>query len=168
MSEYDGRVNDRKVPMNPDRFAALVDAYGALPSRWPAGERAAAEAFAAANAASNAALADASGLDRTLDRLPTEDIPSGLRARILAAYDEAVMRRAGGPFGSIPAALGRLRDAIWPGAPLWQPASAFALSLAIGLAMGLLVPSAVSAHDADPSANLLVVTPAVFDLDHGN
>jgi hypothetical protein len=168
MSEYDSGVNDRKGSMNPDRFVALVDAYGADPSRWPAGERAAAEAFAASQAAPKSALEGASELDRILNRLSTEEIPAGLRARILAAYDEAVTRRASGRFGSIPAALGRFRDAIWPGAPLWQPASAFALSLAIGLAMGLLVPSAVSAHDADPSATLLVVTPAVFDLGHGN
>ena len=154
--------------MNPERFAALVDAYGADPSRWPAGERAAAEAFAASAAAPKSALADAFELDRALDRLPTEEIPAALHARILAAYDEAVTRRASGRFASIPAALGRFRDAIWPGAPLWQPASAFALSLAIGLVLGLFVPSAVSAHDADPSDSLLVVTPQVFDLDHGN
>ena len=168
MSTNDRGFNDRKGTMKPDRFLALVEAYGAEPSRWPADERAAAEVFAASDAASKSALSDASVLDRTLDRLPAEDVPTGLRERILAAYDEALTRRAGGPFGSIPAALGRLRDAIWPGAPLWQPASAFALSLAVGLAMGLLMPSAVSAHDADPSANLLVVTPQVFDLGHGN
>ena len=37
-----------------------------------------------------------------------------------------------------------------------------------GLVLGLFVPSAVSAHDTDPSDSLLVVTPQVFDLDHGN
>jgi hypothetical protein len=35
----------------------------------------------------------------------------------------------------------RLRDAVWPGAPAWQPASVFALSLLIGLAAGTLVPA---------------------------
>ena len=71
--------------MNPERFAVLVDAYGADPSRWPAGERAAAEAFAASAAAPKSALSDASELDRALDRLPAEEIPAALHARILEA-----------------------------------------------------------------------------------
>jgi hypothetical protein len=167
MSEREGDVNGVKSPMNPGRFALLIEAYGAEPSRWPAAERAAAEAFAASGAVPGAALADAAILDRTLDRLPTEDIRPALRARVLAAYDEVAARRAIGPFGIIIRAIGRTRDMIWPGAPLWQPASALAASLVIGLVLGLLVPS-VSAHDADPSANLLDVAPAVFDLGHGN
>jgi len=152
--------------MKRDRFQALIDAYGANPSRWPARERAAAEAFAARDEAAKTLLADAALVDETLDRLSTEEVPARLRARILAGYDEVATRHTGGAFGLIPRAIGRLRDAVWPGAPLWQPASAFAVSLAAGLVLGLLVPSAVSAHNADPSDNLLVVTPAVFDLDH--
>ena len=154
--------------MNAARFAALLDAYGAEPARWPVHERASAQAFAASDPAAKALLAHASLLGRTLDRLSTEEVPAGLRARILAAYDGAVAERAGGPFARIARTVGRMRDAIWPGAPLWQPASAFAVSLAAGVVLGVLVPSAVSAHNADPTDNLLVVTPAVFDLGHGN
>jgi hypothetical protein len=167
MSDHERDVNGERSPMNAARFTALVDAYGARPARWPARERAAAEAFAASDPAAKVLLADASQLDLALDRLPTDEVPAGFGTRILSAYDGTIARRAGGPFGRIARAIGAIRDAIWPGAPLWQPASAFAVSLAAGVVLGLLVPSA-SVHNADPSDNLLVVTPAVFDLDHGN
>ena len=36
-------------PMNAERFASLLDAYGAEPRRWPDAERDAAQAFARAD-----------------------------------------------------------------------------------------------------------------------
>lgn len=70
-------------------------------------------------------------------RLPTTPVPPTLEARILADFDAAAARRE-------PGALVRLarhwRDRVWPGAPVWQPASLLALSLAIGLMAGTLVP----------------------------
>ncbi len=165
MAEHERGSKVGAGAMTQDRFAALVASYGANPSRWPPEERAQAQAFVASNSVAREVLADAAALDTTLDRLPTEDGSPALRARILSAFDALHRQPAGGGIGQT---LARLRDMIWPGAPVWQPASAFALSLALGVAMGLFVPSAVSAQDNDPTANLLVVSPAVFDLDHGN
>jgi hypothetical protein len=33
-----------------------------------------------------------------------------------------------------------LADAVWPGAPLWQPVTAFGLALAIGIGLAALAP----------------------------
>jgi hypothetical protein len=82
---------------------------------------------------------DAVLADELLRRLPTTAVPAGLEARILADFDRIAARCA-------PGALMRLalrwRDRVWPGAPVWQPASLLALSLAVGLIAGALVPAA--------------------------
>jgi hypothetical protein len=53
--------------MTMDRLKSLLDAYGASPARWPAEERAAAEAMIASSEAARAAFAEASRLDSLLD-----------------------------------------------------------------------------------------------------
>jgi hypothetical protein len=65
--------------------------------------------------------------------LPTTAVPAGLEARILADFDRVAVRRSGW--------LARLGERLWPGAPAWQPASALALSLVIGLVAGGFMPS---------------------------
>lgn len=55
--------------MTPDRFATLVDAYGASPDRWPAAERPAALAYLNATQAAQALVAEAARLDALLDRV---------------------------------------------------------------------------------------------------
>lgn len=55
--------------MTPDRFATLIDAYGASPERWPASERQAALAYLRATPAAQALVAEAGRLDALLDRL---------------------------------------------------------------------------------------------------
>jgi hypothetical protein len=54
--------------MTMDRLKTLLDAYGASPARWPAEERAAAEAMIAASDEARAAFAEAARLDSLLDR----------------------------------------------------------------------------------------------------
>lgn len=162
MSGRDEAVNGEAGGMAAERFAVLLDAYGANPSRWPEAERAAAETYAAAHAASHP-LAAAAALDAVLDRLVAEPTGASFHARVLATFDAVAAERKRGPS----AMLRALFDIIWPGAPLWQPASAFAVSLAAGIVLGVLVPYTMSAHDSDPSANILAETP-VFDLDHGS
>ena len=148
--------------MTAERFALLLEAYGASPGRWPVAERTAAEAFVAAHGGSPL-LDGATALDAALDRLPAEPPGVNLHARVLAAFDAVVARQERGPLATLRA----LFDFVWPGAPLWQPASAFALSLAAGIVLGALVPYTMSAHDGDPSASILAEAP-VFDLDHGS
>jgi hypothetical protein len=81
---------------------------------------------------------DAKFVNDLLRRLPTGPVSSALQARILADFDSVATRRK-------PGALWRLaqrwRDRVWPGAPVWQPISLLAFSLAIGLMAGTLVPT---------------------------
>ncbi len=72
--------------MTAERFLALVAAYGADRRRWPEGERAAAEAFAAAHAdVAGPAMAEADVIDALLHRSPTPQVSMALRDRVLAA-----------------------------------------------------------------------------------
>ncbi|HYC75285.1 hypothetical protein [Brevundimonas sp.] len=72
--------------MTAERFLALVAAYGADRRRWPEGERAAAEAFAAAHAdIAGPAMAEADAIDALLHRSPTPQVSMALRDRVLAA-----------------------------------------------------------------------------------
>lgn len=76
--------------MTAERFLALVAAYGADRRRWPEGERAAAEAFAAARTdVSGPALAEADAVDALLHRSPTPQVSMALRDRVLAAAASA-------------------------------------------------------------------------------
>ena len=81
---------------------------------------------------------DARFVDGLFAALPTTAVPAGLESRILADFDLIAARRAPGLLSRL---LQRWRDAVWPGAPAWKPASVLALSLAIGLMAGVLVPS---------------------------
>lgn len=80
--------------MTAERFLALVAAYGADRRRWPDGERAAAEAFAATHAdIAGPALAEADAMDALLHRSPTPQVSMALRDRVTAAAASA--RRTG-------------------------------------------------------------------------
>jgi hypothetical protein len=80
--------------MGLDRFAELLDAYGARPERWPDGERAAALALLARSAQARALRDRAARLDALLDRLPDVAPSPDLAARVLRA---APRRRRRGP-----------------------------------------------------------------------
>ena len=74
---------DREITL--ERFAAIVDAYGASPMRWPVAERSAAEALLAVSAEARALLADARMLDGMLASAPVEAPSSALVERLMAA-----------------------------------------------------------------------------------
>ena len=80
---------------------------------------------------------DALFADELFAVLPTTPVPPGLEARILADFDRVAARQA-----PLSRRMHGWWDAIWPGAPMWKPASVLALSLAIGLMVGVLLPSA--------------------------
>ena len=76
--------------MTAERFLALVAAYGADRRRWPEGERAAAETFAAAHAdLARPALDEADSVDALLHCSPTPYVSTALRDRVLAAAASA-------------------------------------------------------------------------------
>jgi hypothetical protein len=113
------------MTMNLDRFAALVDAYGGSPARWPEAERAAAEALLATSAEARRMAQEADTLDRLLDQTETAPATRALQDRILASL------------GTSAAAPRRLPSFSFT---RWIPAGAIACSLALGILAGLEVP----------------------------
>ncbi len=86
--------------MDLTRFETLADAYGGDLRRWPAQERAAAEALLAAQPqAARAVLADADALDALLHASPTPAVPHVLREAIAAAAPKAGVARVRTGFG---------------------------------------------------------------------
>ena len=98
--------------------------------------------------------------DRALRRLPAEIPPPGFEAALLAAYDAWNTRRPQGRWGAFRAASRQFSESIWPGAPAWAPASAFAVALLLGAGLGVTLPSIVA--DEQPAFSL--EQPSAFSL----
>ncbi len=97
-----------------------------------------------------------------LRRLPTTPVSAALEARILSDFDHIVGKNTPGALIRL---MRRWRDALWPGAPVWQPASLLALSLVIGLMAGTLVPtSTLSASTTSDQSLAAVETTPALDL----
>lgn len=104
--------------------------------------------------------------DQLLKSLATTPVPAGLESRILADFDRlaAEGRFSGGPAARLKHFAQRWADRLWPGAPVWQPASVLALSLAVGLMAGAFVPSLSSSRSTTTSeSTLLADTSSVMD-----
>ncbi|MEQ1489446.1 MAG: hypothetical protein ABL932_02750 [Terricaulis sp.] len=83
-------MTKKEENMDRERFADLLDAYGADFRRWPADARAAATAFAAQNSDAAALIAEARAVDAVLDSARDSAAPSAdLAARILASAPRA-------------------------------------------------------------------------------
>lgn len=128
--------------MNPQRFEALLDVYGAEPRRWPEAERAGAAAFAR-TAEGMAALRAAQALDDQLDAWTVGHPSHELRTRVLAG---APAPRAGGVFA------GR-----W--ARIWAPGAGLA---AAGLA-GVLFGAVLSDRNGDSSVETLLAEAGAYE-----
>ena len=76
--------DDGSPSMTLARLRTLLDAYGAVPDRWPANERAAALALLSASAEAQALQAAAAELDSALDLVATPPPSPELFARALA------------------------------------------------------------------------------------
>jgi len=102
---------------------------------------------------------DAVWMTERLKALPTVPVPSALQKSILASFDAVAARRRSSVFA-------RFRDVVWPGAPVWRPATALALSLVIGVAAGTLVPlEGAMADNNEQTVSVALDTPPAFDLD---
>ncbi|MBI1239102.1 MAG: hypothetical protein GC199_07135 [Alphaproteobacteria bacterium] len=133
--------------MTLDRLTELLDAYGAASARWPAAERADALALIEKSPEAQALVAEATALDDALSGIPAVPVSPALRARILLDA-ERLLRPAPQPVVHAPGWRNWIAQ-IWPG-PVWQPATAFALSIALGGVMGLWgVDAAVATVDDD-------------------
>lgn len=72
--------------MNAERLSSLADCYGADPRRWPEAERAAVQAFMAAEpATAERILSEARRLDAALDSAPAVKVSHDLRERVIAS-----------------------------------------------------------------------------------
>jgi hypothetical protein len=80
--------------MDRERFAELLDAYGADFRRWPAGTRAAVAVFAAENAEVAALIAEARKLDAMLDVAREDATPSPDLAASILAFAPRIVRPA--------------------------------------------------------------------------
>ena len=156
--------------MTPARFAALLDAYGGDPARWPAAERQAALRLLARDAAARRAQAEAASLDALLDQAPVAPLSAALQARVLAAAPTVAKRR---PAFDAPStvnqasprswlgALGHLAARLTPAPGTWQPAAAMAAALVLGLIVGYTVPPTGSDGLLD-SQNLDIIAFGTF------
>lgn len=122
------------TPMSLQRLAAICAAYGGDPRRWPAAERAAAQALAASSSEARSLIAQAAALDQALDAEPARPVPPALRARVLAAMPRGRERLTAREF--------------FIEFFSWRPAlPALALALVCGIAVGLWIPAAPQAED---------------------
>lgn len=97
--------------------------------------------------------ADDMWVDEVLKQLPSVPVPAALQARILGDFDAHPARRI---------LFDRLRDAVWPGAPLWRPASALAAALAFGLAVGTFVPLEQASASSEQTASIKLDQPPSY------
>lgn len=107
---------------------------------------------------------DAAFAQRTVSALPSVPVPAELEARILADFDAVAARRRASPW-NLPARLVRgWRDLVWPGAPVWKPATALALSLAIGLLAGAVVPSSAFVQQDQTQVSSVDTTTSTLEI----
>jgi hypothetical protein len=113
--------NNDTAPMTLARLAELLDAYGAEPTRWPAAERAAAEALLASDPRGAELQRAARSLDERLDMVEVSEPSAHLQARVL----EIPIRHAAAPVRVMFAG--------------WRLAAVALLPCALGFASGALL-----------------------------
>lgn len=151
-----------------ERFAAIVDAYGASPMRWPADERGAAEALLAFSADARALLDEARMLDGVLAAAPVEVPSDALVARLMAARPRPATPVPAGKPRSI---FRELISAIWPNGSPAIPAGALAASIMLGIALGsvseiaVLNGSQIAAASGESEADERLIALALADID---
>jgi hypothetical protein len=119
------------------RFRRLIEAYGADPARWPAGERSRAEALLARSDRARRRLAEAQALDAVL----MADAKAAADERLIAAV---IARATAEPQERSPVRPREFR-LDWSLARLWPQAVGLAAAAVLGFVVGwtdLLPPSA--------------------------
>ncbi len=131
--------------MTHERVKQIIDAYGASPDRWPASERAEAQALLARDAGLQAYAREASEVDALLATAQRAPAPAWLAGEILSAAPQPVGARLRG-----------MVEMIWPRGGMWQPAGALAASLAVGLWVGAsgLAPAQLTGTSETTTASL--------------
>jgi hypothetical protein len=92
-------------------------------------------------------FSDQAFADRAVKRLPLVPPSAGFEAALLAAYDAWNAERRNGSWAAAwKMGLRRFSETIWPGAPIWAPASALAAALLVGAGIGAAWPAMTSAE----------------------
>lgn len=152
-------ANVNESVLNEARFARLVEAYGAEPARWPAGERQAAQRLLSSSTAAQHVLAQARALDQALVSATPPSVSLAVENRLLADFDRAQRR------WSLRKSIDAMAGTVWPGAPLWQPAAVFGLALLVGIGVAVLAPLDLRQGE-DNSAGVFALD-AAPDIDAG-
>lgn len=139
--------------MSPERFDALLDAYGGDLRRWPEPWRTAGEAMIRSDAAARGRRERALALDALLDQAPSPLPSRALKQRIVGRAAPSLWRQS--------------LSALWPFGPAWQPAAALALIAALGIALGPYVSFGESANAGTTAAELDILGP-IASLDDGD
>ena len=142
--------------MNLGRFNAILDAYGAEPSRWPDRERAEALAFSRSSIAAARALAQARALDTALKHAPAVKLEA--EPARFAYLHAQIMSRS------------RLAVMSWPERwlgidltprQLWPSVAGLALATLLGFAVGVTGLMQDNSHDLDDMMLSAVDAPAI-------
>ena len=144
--------------MTRERLTAIVNAYGGNAARWPEDERAAAVSFLESDPGARGLIDDALRLDDALDCLPHVRIAPSIHARVIAAFDAIAAKP------SLRRVLARLSEAIWPGAPWWQPSAALGMALIIGIMLGVMAPLGSAAQNTSSDMTVAFSAPATNDM----
>ncbi len=115
------------MTISSERFAAIVEAYGTEPGRWPAEERSAAIAYCASHPEAQALIAEFRALDEMLDQFQVADL-AVLQRNVLSQ----VARTSAGNISD------RLLEWLLPHSErlmawLWRPALVACLPLVCGI-----------------------------------
>ncbi len=151
------KASRNDAPMGLARFRAILDAFGAEPLRWPAAERASAEALLTDSAEARRLQEAAAALDDLLAQSEAPRPSPQLRAAILhAAPSRQVVQR--GPIRRLwGAAVSVLAGEL--GGP--RPAGAL---LGVALLLGIVAGGALGTNpDADAGAEIDIVQLALLD-----
>jgi hypothetical protein len=107
---------------------------------------------------------DAAFAAEVMGQVATTAVPLALEARILADFERVAAVRRHSPVWRLAA---RWRDRLWPGAPVWQPATLLAASLAVGLIAGAMLPasgfSGMTASSTDQTLSAMDTTTSPLD-----
>ena len=136
--------------MTPERFTALVSAYGADARRWPESERATAQAFMAAEPeTTRAVLAEADALDALLHAAPAQQVSMALRDRVIASAAEAGLKA-------------RKQGRIWLDRLALALGAGWAVAACAGVAAGVLMTSHLT---ADAQADAVLYQASLLGVD---
>lgn len=92
--------------------------------------------------------ADRDLVNKALRQLPKPAPSPGLQAALMAGYDAWNAEREKGGWAAGKAGLRRFSEIVWPGAPMWIPASALVAALLVGAGLGAALPAATAAEQS--------------------